>query len=209
LKTKQSELVTAIASIEPTAEAAIETSKQVIETKNSEIKKSSTIAFGDLKKQIRSIEQNGILTIQKIVSETHDKLDEAIKTSEESTKALVQGLEDEHKTALSSYRSSTTQEIDSYQNSIESYRTTLKDKFIEFFTEGQKISDHYIDQIRIDREELDNQRRNVDVRFDEVHSNFDSSFETFNSSINANIQNTGIAAKNITKTTKNIVKSLR
>ena len=209
LNTKQSELIMTVSSIEPAADGAIEASKDGIETKNDEFKRSSTAAFDDLRKQIRTIEQDGTLAIQNIVSVTHDKLDEGVKTSGESTKALVLGLEDEHKDAVRSYRTNTVQKLDSHQSTLDSYRGTLKDKFSEFFADNQKISDHYTGQLRLDREQLDEERRKVDVNFEEAQNNIESSISNLTSSVGTNTKNSLAAAKEITKATKNIVKALR
>ncbi|MHA1543307.1 MAG: hypothetical protein ACTSQH_10060, partial [Candidatus Hodarchaeales archaeon] len=209
LLAKQSELITAIASIEPTADAAVETHREIIETKNSSIKKSSTTAFDDLRKQIRSLEQDGTLSIQNIVTETGNRLDDAVKESEESTKNLVEGLEDQHKNSLTSYKETVSREFNNQQESLDSYRNSLKERFTTFFSDVQTTTDRFNDQIRNESEFLDDQRRKVDVKFEEVQANVNTTIETLSTSVSANTQNISDATKQITKTTKDIVKSKR
>ena len=209
LLAKQSELITAIASIEPTADAAVETHREIIETKNSSIKKSSTTAFDDLRKQIRSLEQDGTLSIQNIVTETGNRLDDAVKESEESTKNLVEGLEDQHKNSLTSYKETVSREFNNQQESLDSYRNSLKERFNTFFSDVQTTTDRFNDQIRNESEFLDDQRRKVDVKFEEVQANVNTTIETLSTSVSANTQNISDATKQITKTTKDIVKSKR
>jgi len=209
LLAKQSELITTIASIEPSAEVVVHLSREIVETKNSDIKKSSTAAFDDLRKQIRSIEQDGTLSIQNIVTETGNRLDDAVKESEESTTNLVEGLEDEHKNSLASYRENMTKEYNNQQDSLENYRSALKEKFTAFFNEVQETSDHFNNQISSERELLDDQRRQTEVKFEEVNAGLDTAIETLSSSVSANTQNISKSTKQITSTTKDIVKSQR
>ncbi len=209
LLAKQSELITTIASIEPSAETLVETNRETVETKNALIKKSSTAAFDDLRKQIRSIEQDGVLSIQNIVTETGNRLDDAVKASEESTRNLVEGLEGDHKNSLASYRETVTREFSNQQDSLENYRSSLKEKFTAFFNDVQVPTDHFNDQIRGERELLDDQRRQVDVKFEEISANVNTALETLSTSVSTNTQNISEATKQITKTTKDIVKSQR
>jgi len=209
LLAKQSELISTIASIEPSAETVVEKSRENVETKNSAIKNSSTSAFDDLRKQIRSIEQDGNLSIQTIVNETGNRLDDAVKESEESTTNLVEGLEDEHKNALASYRENITKEYNNQQDSLENSRSSLKEKIITFFNEVQETTDHFNNQISSGRELLDDQRRQTDVKFEEVHASLDTAVETLSNSVTTNTQNISTSTKQITSTTKDILKSQR
>jgi hypothetical protein len=209
LLAKQSELITAIASIEPSAETVVETNREVVEAKNISIKKSSTAAFDDLRKQMRTIEQDGTLSIQNIVTETGNRLDDAVKKSEEETKNLVEGLEDEHKNSLASYRENINKEYTNQQDSLEDYRNSLKEKISSFFNEVQETADQFDQQIRSERELLDDQRRQVDVKFEEVLTKLDTDVETLSSSVSTSTQNISSATKHITNTTKDIVKTLK
>ena len=184
-------------------------SREIVETKNSDIKKSSTAALDDLRKQIRSIEQDGSLSIQNIATETGNRLDDAVKESEESTKNLVEGLEDEHKNSLASYRENINKEYNNQQDSLENYRSTLKEKFTAFFNEVQETTDHFNNQISSERELLDDQRRQTEVKFEEVNAGLDTAIETLSSSVSTNTQNISTSTKQITSTTKDIVKSQR
>ena len=209
LLAKQSELITTIASIEPSAETVVEINREIVETKNADIKKSSTSAFDDLRKQMRSIEQDGTLSIQNIVNDTGSRLDDAVKESEESTKNLVEELEDEHKNSLASYKENISKEYNNQQDSLENYRSSLKEKFTSFFDEVQENADHFSDQIRSERDLLDDQRRRTDVKFEEIHAGVDNALETLSNSVTTNTQNISTSTKEITKTTKEILKSLR
>ncbi|MHA1945062.1 MAG: hypothetical protein ACXAC6_05300 [Candidatus Hodarchaeales archaeon] len=209
LLAKQSELITAIASIEPTADAAVETHREIVETKNSSVKKSSTTAFDNLRKQIRSLEQDGTLSIQNIITETGNRLDDAVKESEESTKKLVQGLEDQHKNSLSSYKEISSREFKNQQESIDNYRNSLKERFTTFFSDVQTSTDRFTNQIRNESEFLDDRRDEVDEKFEEVQANVNAAIETLSKSVSTNTQKISDATKQITKTTKDIVKSKR
>ncbi|MHA2239485.1 MAG: hypothetical protein ACXAB2_14145, partial [Candidatus Hodarchaeales archaeon] len=93
LMSKQSELITTVASIDPSAGTVVDNQRENIKTKNQEIKIASSAAFDDLKNQMHSIAQDGIASIQNIVRETRDNLDRAIKSSEDSSQSLVDRIE--------------------------------------------------------------------------------------------------------------------
>ncbi|PWI47479.1 hypothetical protein CEE45_11735 [Candidatus Heimdallarchaeota archaeon B3_Heim] len=209
LQSKQSELLTTVSSIAPTADTVVETNREVIKTKNSEIKRSSTAAFDDLRKQIRTIEQDGLVAIQNIVSITNDKLDQAVKDSEESTTVLVGSLEDEHKNSLIQFRSDTSQKITDHQDTLDKYSSSLQERFAEFFTEVQNTSDNFIGKTHDQREYIDDQRRKIDVQFEEVQSSIDSSVDNFKNNVTTNSDNITSSVKQITTTTKEIIKDLR
>ncbi len=209
LKTKQSEILTTISSIAPSAETTVEANKEVIKTKNSEFKRTSTSVFDDLRKQIRTIEQDGLVTLQNIASTTNDKLDEAVKESEESSKALVEGLEVEHKNSLIQYKTETSQKLSDHQDTLDKFSSSLQGRFSDFFTEVQKTSNQFIEKTRDEREYFDEQRRKMDVKFEEVQSSLDSSIDSLKNSVSTNSDNVKTSLKQVTTATKSIIKEMR
>ncbi|MHA1975436.1 MAG: hypothetical protein ACW98F_12585 [Candidatus Hodarchaeales archaeon] len=209
LKSKQSELLTTISSIAPAADTVVEANQKIIRKKQSEIKSSNTAAFDDLRKQIRRIEQDGLVAIQNIVSTTNDKLDQAVKESEESSKVLVEGLEEEHKNLLAKFRTETSQKLNDQQDTLKKYSSSLQGRLDEFFTEVQRTPDQFIDKTRNEREFFDDHRRKMDVKFEEVTNSFDSSVDTLTNNVSTNSENIKTSVKQISTTTKGIIKDLR
>ncbi|MHA2107367.1 MAG: hypothetical protein ACW99R_06675 [Candidatus Hodarchaeales archaeon] len=209
LKSKQSELLTTVSSIAPAADTAVEANREIIHAKNTELKRSSTAAFDDLRKQIRTIEQDGLVAIQSIVSTTNDRLDQAVKESEESTKSLVGSLEDDHKNSLIEFRTSASQKLADHQGTLDKYSSSLQDRFEVFFNEVQKNADNYIGKTRDEREYIDDQRRKMDVKFEEAQNSLDSSVDTFKNGVTANSENITASIKQISTTTKGIIKDLK
>ncbi len=209
LRLKQSELITAISSIAPAAEDHIETNRSFIDERKKEVSSTSTAAFNDLRNHISSIEQDGMTAIQSIVSGTNQKLDANIKSSEESTKALIEGLEDKHKNAIAKYRANATQEINKNQETLDSYRTTLEEKFTQFFDNQQGSLDLFLDDSRNRRETIDDLRRNMDIKFEELTTGMDTATETLNVNIDTNTQNVSKNIKQIIKNVDDVIKTLK
>ncbi|MFX0086463.1 MAG: hypothetical protein ACFFAU_12405 [Candidatus Hodarchaeota archaeon] len=209
LRSRQSELITSISSIAPAAENHVENNRELIEEKRNEITSSSTAAFDELSKQISTIERDGISSIQSIINDTHQKLDNNIKASEKSTKNLIEGLEDNHKNTIAKFRGNVTQELNKNQEVLDKYRTTLKDKFSQFFDNQQESLDHFLDVNRSRRETVDNVRREIDVKFEDLSTGMDTANETLNVNVNTNTQNVTTSVKKILKTVDDVVKSIK
>lgn len=209
LRLKQSELITAISSIAPAAEDHIETNRSFIDERKKEVSSTSTAAFNDLRNHISSIEQDGMTAIQSIVSGTNQKLDANIKSSEESTIALIEGLEDKHKNAIAKYRANATQEINKNQETLDSYRTTLEEKFTQFFDNQQGSLDLFLDDSRNRRETIDDLRRNMDIKFEELTTGMDTATDTLNVNIDTNTQNVTKNIKQIIKTVDDVIKTIK
>lgn len=209
LRSKQSELITAISSIAPAAENHIENNRTFIDERKKEISSTSTAAFDDLRKHISSIEQDGMTAIQSIVSETNQKLDANIKSSEESTKDLIEGLEDKHKNSIAKYRANATQEINKNQETLDSYRTTLEEKFTKFFDDQQGSLDPFLEKNRNRRETIDDLRRNMDIKFEELTVGMGTATETLNVNIDTNTQNVTTNIKQIIKNVDDVIKTMK
>lgn len=208
LRAKQSELITTISSISPAAEDHVESNREFIEEKKSEVSRTSTAAFDDLRKQITAIERDGMGSIQAIVGETHHKLDENVKTSEQSTKELIEGLEDEHLRNIAKFRSNTAQELNKRLGSLNDYRDNLQEKFTRFFDDQQQSLDSFIDANRTRCETVDDQRRNLDIKFEELGTGIDTAAETLTLNINTNSGNVTTSVKQILKDVDDVIKTI-
>ncbi|MHA2226554.1 MAG: hypothetical protein ACXAC8_15195 [Candidatus Hodarchaeales archaeon] len=208
-RTKQSELITAISSILPTAEDHIESTREFIDDKSSELSSKSSATFGDLREQIKLIEQDGLSAIQSIVNETQQKLDDNVSSSEERTKKLIEGLEDEHKGSIAKYRANASQEINQNIEMLDNYRENLKEKFTRFFDDQQRSLDLFIDANQTKREIVDDQRRNLDVKFEEVSTTIDSATEKLNMNINTNTSNVTSSVKKILQDVDDVITTIK
>lgn len=209
LRTKQSELITTISSIPPAADDHVESNREYIEEKKLEVSRTSGAAFDDLRKQITAIEQNGMPAIRSIVEETHHKLDENVKVSEERTKELIEGLEDEHKSSIAKYRANTTQELNKNLDTINEYRDNLQEKFTRFFDDQQQSLDLFVDAKRTGREAIDDQRRNLDIKFEELGTGIDTAGETLTMNVNTNTGNVTKSVKQILKDVDDVIKTIK
>ena len=209
LRMKQSELITAISSISPAAEDHIESNREFAEEKKTEVTQSSSAAFADLRKQVTNIEQDGLSTIQGIVQDTHHRLDENVKDSEQRTKELIEGLEDKHKSSIARFRSGATQEINKNVEMLDQYSSTLEEKFNSFFDNQQQSLDSFIEANRSRREVVDDQRRNLDIKFEELGTSIDTATETLNNNINTNTGNVTTSVKNILKDVDDVLKTMK
>ena len=209
LRTKQSELITTISSISPAAEDHVESNREYIEEKKSEVSRTSSAAFDDLRKQITAIEQDGMTAIQSIVGETHHKLDENVKASEQRSKELIEGLEDEHKSSIAKFRASATQELNKNSEILNDYRSNLQEKFTRFFDDQQQSLDLFIDANRTRREAADDQRRNLDIKFEELETSIDTATETLSTNVNTNTGNVTTSVKQILKDVDDVVKTIK
>ncbi len=209
LRMKQSELITAISSISPAAEDHIESNREFAEVKKTEVAQSSSAAFEDLRKQVTNIEQDGLSAIQGIVQNTHHKLDENVKDSEQRTKELIEGLEDEHKSSIARYRSSATQELIRNTEMLDEYRNTLQEKFTSFFDNQQQSLDSFIEVNRSRHEAVDDQRRNLDIKFEELGNTIDTATETLSTNITTNTGNVTTSVKNILRDVDDIIKTMK
>jgi hypothetical protein len=208
-RTKQSELITAISSILPTAEDHIESTREFIDDKSSELSSKSSATFGDLREQIKLIEQDGLSAIQSIVNETQQKLDDNVSSSEERTKKLIEGLEDEHKGSIAKYRANASQQINQNIEMLDNYRENLKEKFTRFFDDQQRSLDLFIDANQTKREIVDDQRRNLDVKFEEVSTTIDSATEKLNMNINTNTSNVTSSVKKILQDVDDVITTIK
>ncbi len=209
LRMKQSELITAISSISPAAEDHIESNREFAEEKKAEVTRTSSTAFEDLRKQVTNIEQDGLSAIQSIVQNTHHQLDQNVKDSEQRTKELIEGLEDEHKSSIARYRSNATQELNRNTEMLDEYRNTLQEKFTSFFDNQQQSLDSFIDVNRSRREAVDDQRRNLDIKFEELGNTIDTATETLSTNINTNTGNVTTSVKNILRDVDDIIKTMK
>ncbi|MFX1284303.1 MAG: hypothetical protein ACFFB5_11640 [Promethearchaeota archaeon] len=209
LRTKQSELVTTISSISPAAEDHIESNLEYIEDKKSEVTRTSTAAFDDLRKQVTAIEQDGMSSIRSIVGETHHKLDENVKTSEQSTKDLIEGLEDEHKSSIAKFRANATKELNKNIEIVDNYRDNLQEKFTRFFDDQQQSLDSFLEANRNHREGVDDQRRTLDIKFEELNTAIDTASETLTMNVTTNTENVVTSVKTILKDTDDIIETIK
>ncbi|MFX0015649.1 MAG: hypothetical protein ACFFB2_12005 [Promethearchaeota archaeon] len=209
LRTKQSELVTTISSISPAAEDHIESNREYIEGKKSEISRTSSTAFDDLRKQAIAIEQDGMTTIHSIVGETNQKLDESISISEQSTKELIEGLEDEHKLSVAKFRSNSTQELDKHLETLTEYQNNLQEKFTKFFDNQQQSLDLFVNANRKGREAIDDQRRNLDVKFEEINNSIETAADSLSMNITTNTGNVTTSVKQVLKDVNDVIKTIK
>jgi len=209
LRSKQSELLTAVAGIAPAADDHIETNQSRINEIKSETSQTRSSDFEDLRKQISGIERDGLTTLQNIIQSTHQQLDENVKTSEEATKNLVEGLEDQHKRTIANYRIEATQEFNKQLSGINSYRDTLKDKFEAFFDGQQKSFEQIIDANRDHHESLDDNRRNLEIKLEESNRGIESAIDSIKVNIEANTKNVSTSIKNALKNVNESITSLR
>jgi len=209
LRNKQSELITTISSISPAAEDHIESNREYIEEKKSEVTRTSRAAFDDLRKQITAIKQDGMSAIQSILGETNHKFDENVKASEQSTKDLIEGLEDEHKSSVAKFRANAAQELNTNLEMIDKYRDNLQEKFTRFFEDQQKSLNSFIEVNRNRRDGVDDQRRNIDIKFEELNTNIDTASETLTMNVTTNTENVITSVKTILKDTDDMIKSIK
>lgn len=209
LRNRQSELVTAISSIAPSADDHVDSSRELIEAKKKEITSSSSAAFEDLREKMAAIEKEGMGEIKSIVNGTNQKLDDNVKSSEESTKVLIEGLEDKHKTALAKFRANSTHELKKNQENLENYRTELSGKFLHLFDSQQTSIDLFLDMNRSRKESVDGLRREADIKFDEINSGIGSAIETLNTNINTNTQNVTKSVEKILKNVDNVIDTIK
>ena len=209
LRNRQSELVTAISSIAPSADDHVDSNRELIEAKKREITSSSSAAFEDLREKIAAIEKEGMGDIKSIINGTNQKLDDNVKSSEESTKTLIEGLEDKHKSALARFRANSAQELKKNQRNLESYRTELSGKFLHLFDSQQTSIDLFLDTNRSRKESVDELMREADIKFDEINLGIDSAIETLNTNINTNTQNVTKSVEKILKNVDNVIDTIK
>jgi len=82
LRSKQSDLITTISSLEPIAEEHIEAYRLTVDEKNEETNQLSVAAFNDLRREIDALQQNSLETIKNVVETTHQQLDDNVKSSD-------------------------------------------------------------------------------------------------------------------------------
>ncbi|MHA1941509.1 MAG: hypothetical protein ACW97P_07265 [Candidatus Hodarchaeales archaeon] len=208
LMSKQSELITTVASIDPSAGTVVDNQRENIKTKNQEIKIASSAAFDDLKNQMHSIAQDGIASIQNIVRETRDNLDRAIKSSEDSSQSLVDRIERDHKDSIHQYRTNVGQKFDNQTNSIDQFRSSLKERFEEFFSESQRTSDSIITQLEDDANSLTDSRRSMGIKVDGVKDSVSSSTNSLKTNIEENTKKISGSVKQISSSSKDIIKKV-
>lgn len=209
LRTKQSELITTISSISPASDEHVESHKEYIEERKAEVSRTSSAAFNELRKQITAIEQDGLSTIKRIVRDTHDSLDENVKSSEQSTMELIEGLEDKHKGSISKFRVKSTQELNNNLEMLEEYRGTLEEKFTKFFDDQQHNLESFIEENRARREAVDDQRRDLDIKLEELNSSLDTATETLSMNINTNTENVSTSIKQILRDIDDVIKAMK
>jgi hypothetical protein len=208
LMSKQSELITTVASIDPSAGTVVDNQRENIKTKNQEIKIASSTAFDDLKNQMNSIAQDGIASIQNIVRETRDNLDRAIKSSEDSSQSLVDRIERDHKDSIHQYRTNVGQKFDNQANYIDQFRSSLKERFEEFFSESQRTSDSIITQLEDDANSLTDSRRSMGIKVDGVKDSVSSSTNSLKTNIEENTKKISGSVKQISSSSKDIIKKV-
>ena len=209
LRTKQAELVTAISSITPSAEEYIETNRIFIKEKTTDISKQSSAAFEDLKRQVKSIENEGINGISAIVSSTHQRLDDAVKKSGEQSQKLVKELEDSHKSQINNYKGNSNQEITRNLDLINEYQSSSAEKLEKFFDAHQKSLDIFMDANVSRREVTDEIRRNFEAKFDELDKKISNAADNLASNINNNSMNINSSINQVLKTSENLIKKIK
>ncbi|MHA1971526.1 MAG: hypothetical protein ACTSW1_00955, partial [Candidatus Hodarchaeales archaeon] len=209
LRSKQSELITTISGIAPSAQEHIDANKEFIVEKTKEITTQSTSAFEDLRKQITSLNTDSLSAISAIVQNTNHELDNAVKESEEQSKALVEGLENDHKTQIAQFRAKSNQEMNQNLQMLEEYRDTLKEKFERFFEDQEKSLDMFIDSTRSRRENVDEIRRKFQIKVEELGTSIDAATETLSKSVTTNTENVTTSVKQILRSTEDVVKTLK
>jgi hypothetical protein len=208
-RSKQSELITLVANIVPAADDHIESNRSQIEEIKSDMSRSRSTEVADIKKQITGIERDGLTAIQNIIQSTQHKLDENVRESEEAAKELVIGLEDQHKESLGKFRANSSQEFDKHLSDLNNYQENLKEKFTAFFDGQQTTLDQFIDDNRTRRESIDNHRRQLDIKLEELNRGIGSATETVSTNINTNTQNVNSSVKQIISIVDDTLKTIK
>lgn len=209
LLAKQSELITAVSSIDPSASTIVDNQRATIESKNKEIQTSSSGAFDDISQQMNSTEQEGIVSINNIIQATRDNLDRAIKESENSSQSLVERIERDHKEAIHQYRTNVGQKLSTQKGDIDQFKSSLKERFENFFSEAQATSDSFIDQLQNDSDTLNSTQRSIGLKVDQVRASVNSSVTNLKTNIEENTQKISGTIKQITNSSKDIIKDLK
>ncbi|MFX0184578.1 MAG: hypothetical protein ACFE95_15970 [Candidatus Hodarchaeota archaeon] len=208
-RSKQSELITLVANIVPAADDHIESNRSQIEEIKSEMSRTRSTEVTDIKKQITGIERDGLTAIQNIIQSTQHKLDENVRESEEAAKELVIGLEDQHKESLGKFRANSSQEIDKHLSDLNNYRENLKEKFTTFFNGQQASLDQFIDDNKTRHESIDDHRRQLDIKLEELNRGIGTVTETVSTNINTNANNVISSIKQIITTVDDAVKTIK
>ena len=206
---KQSELITTVASIDPSASAVVDNQRANIESKNKEIQTSTSEVFDDIRKQMHSIEQDGIVSIKNIIRDTRENLDRAIKESENSSQSLVERIERDHKEAVHQYRTNVGQKFSAQKGDIDQFRSSLKERFENFFSEAQQTSDSFITQLQNDSDTLNGTQRSIGLKVDQVRASVNSSVTNLKTNIEENTKKISGTIKQISGSSKDIIKDLK
>ncbi|MHA2244753.1 MAG: hypothetical protein ACXADY_07260 [Candidatus Hodarchaeales archaeon] len=209
LRSKQTDLITAMSTLETMAEGHIEKHRLSINENSTETFNISAAAFDGLKKEIMTLRQDSTSTIQNIIETTHHELDENVNSSEEKARGLVEGLEDEHKNEIAEFRSKASQEINQKQQLLDDYISSLKVKFTKFFDDQHQTLDHFISESRSKRETVTNIRKNLDTKIEEVSSHIDSATENFQNNLNINTQTIITSANQVIGSIDDLLESLK
>ena len=209
LSSEQTELITAISSLEPMAEEHTERHRLAIDEKKKESSKIRDTAFNDREKEIKTLENDAKSIIRNIIETTYHELDENVKGSDGRIKGLVDDLGDEHKNKVSEFKSKASQEIDHKQQMLDDYTSTLNDKFIKFFDEQLQTLDHFISDSRSKRKTVDTIRNNLENKIEEVNSYIESATATLHDNFNINSQAIVASANQVVRSIDELLKTLK
>jgi hypothetical protein len=209
LRSEQTELITAISSLESMAEEHADKHGLAIDEKKEKSSKIRDTTFNDREKEIRTLEKDAKGIIRNIIETSHHELDENVKGSDGRIEGLVDGLGDEHKNKVSEFRSKASQEIDHKQHMLDDYISTLNDRFITFFDEQLQTLEHFISDSRSKRKTVDTIRDNLDNKIEEVNSYIESATATLHDNFNINSQAIVTSANQVVRSIDELLKTLK
>jgi hypothetical protein len=209
LRSEQTELITAISSLESMAEEHADKHGLAIDEKKEKSSKIRDTTFNDREKEMRTLEKDAKGIIRNIIETSHHELDENVKGSDGRIEGLVDGLGDEHKNKVSEFRSKASQEIDHKQHMLDDYISTLNDRFITFFDEQLQTLEHFISDSRSKRKTVDTIRDNLDNKIEEVNSYIESATATLHDNFNINSQAIVTSANQVVRSIDELLKTLK
>lgn len=209
LQLKQEELINEISSLVSMTEEYTETQSSVIDEKRDEISRRSDVKLTDLKKEIKTLENDEKNLIRDIIERYHQELDENVKAISENVKVLVDNLGDEPKSRVFEFRSRASQDFNHRQKMIDDYMNTLNERFIKFFDDQLYTLDHFISDSRSKRKTIDLIRESLDEKIEEVSGHIDSATATLHDNFLINSQTIVTSANQVVTSIEELIKSLR
>lgn len=113
------------------------------------------------------------------------------------------------KSSIAKFRANSTQEFNKNLEMLDEYRENLEDKFTRFFDDQQQSLDMFVDANRTRREPVDDQRRNLDIKFEELSAGIDTAAETLTLNVNTNTENVTTSVKQILKDVDDVIKAIK